>query len=82
MNMKKIELLGTRNLGHFHRERQSVVGTRKQSVVRKLDSMEMEALLRQIQPDVSLAWVASQMPIKLEADREHYLEGFRRAGLH
>ena len=37
--------------------------------------------LRQIQPDVSLAWVASQMPIKLEADREHYLEGFRRAGL-
>jgi hypothetical protein len=37
--------------------------------------------LRQIQPDVSLAWIASQMPIKLEADREHYLEGFRRAGL-
>jgi len=25
--MKKVELLGTRNLRHFHRERQSVIGT-------------------------------------------------------
>ena len=37
--------------------------------------------LRRTQPNISLAWIASQMPIKLEADREHYLEGFRRAGL-
>jgi TolB-like protein/cytochrome c-type biogenesis protein CcmH/NrfG len=37
--------------------------------------------LRRVQPDVSLAWVMSQMPIKLAADREHYVEGFRRAGL-
>jgi TolB-like protein len=37
--------------------------------------------LRRAQPNVSLAWVASQMPIKGDADREHYLEGFRRAGL-
>jgi tetratricopeptide (TPR) repeat protein len=37
--------------------------------------------LRRAQPNISLAWIASQMPIKLEADREHYLEGFRRAGL-
>src|SRR5229473_3220592 len=37
--------------------------------------------LRRAQPDVCLAWVANQMPIKLDADREHYLEGFRRAGL-
>jgi hypothetical protein len=51
MNVKKIELLGTRHLRHFHRERQSVIGTRKQSVVCKFDSMEMKALLRQIQPD-------------------------------
>jgi hypothetical protein len=51
MNMKKIEVLGTRHFRHFHRERQSVVGTRKQSVVREINSMEMEALLRQIQPD-------------------------------
>src|SRR6266516_6392972 len=51
MNMKKIELLGTRHFRHFHCERQSVVGTRKQSVVRKFDSMEMKTLLRQVQPD-------------------------------
>jgi hypothetical protein len=37
--------------------------------------------LRRAQPNVSLPWIASQMPIKLEGDREHYLEGFRRAGL-
>jgi TolB-like protein len=37
--------------------------------------------VRRIQPDVSLAWVAGEMPIKHDADREHYLEGFRRAGL-
>jgi len=37
--------------------------------------------LRRAQPNISLAWVAKYMPIKQEADREHYLEGFRRAGL-
>jgi TolB-like protein/cytochrome c-type biogenesis protein CcmH/NrfG len=37
--------------------------------------------LRRVQPNISLGWIASQMPIKLEADREHYLEGFRRTGL-
>ena len=37
--------------------------------------------LRRIQPNISLAWIASQLPWKLDADREHYLEGFRRAGL-
>jgi tetratricopeptide (TPR) repeat protein len=37
--------------------------------------------LRRAQPNVSLAWIAEQMPIKHEAEREHYLEGFRRAGL-
>src|SRR5438128_3047660 len=51
MNMKKIELLGTRHFRHFHCERQSVVGARKQSVVRKFDSMEMKALLRQVEPN-------------------------------
>jgi TolB-like protein/cytochrome c-type biogenesis protein CcmH/NrfG len=38
--------------------------------------------LRRAQPDVSLAWIADRMPIKHDADREHYLEGFRRAGLN
>jgi hypothetical protein len=37
--------------------------------------------LRRAQPNISLAWIARQMPIQNESDREHYLEGFRRAGL-
>lgn len=37
--------------------------------------------LRRAQPNISLAWIANQMPMKRDADREHYLEGFRRAGL-
>jgi TolB-like protein len=37
--------------------------------------------LRRAQPNISLSWVAHELPIKLEADREHYLEGLRRAGL-
>ncbi len=37
--------------------------------------------LRRVQPNISLAWIAKEMPIQRDADREHYLEGFRRAGL-
>src|SRR5215470_11126819 len=37
--------------------------------------------LRRAQPNISLAWIADQMPFKRDADREHYLEAFRRAGL-
>src|SRR3954467_15222873 len=37
--------------------------------------------LRQTQPNISLAWIATQLPWKHDDDREHYLEGFRRAGL-
>ena len=37
--------------------------------------------LRRTQPNISLAWIASNMPIRHDTDREHYLEGFRRAGL-
>ena len=37
--------------------------------------------LRRAQPNISLAWIADQMPFKWDADREHYLEAFRRAGL-
>jgi len=33
------------------------------------------------QPNISLAWIASHMPIKETAEMEHYLDGFRRAGL-
>jgi TolB-like protein len=37
--------------------------------------------LRRAQPNISLAWVASQLPIKDEAEGQHYIDGFRRAGL-
>ncbi|BAL74058.1 winged helix-turn-helix domain-containing tetratricopeptide repeat protein [Bradyrhizobium cosmicum] len=37
--------------------------------------------LRRTQPNISLHWIATQLPWANEADRDHYLEGFRRAGL-
>jgi TolB-like protein/cytochrome c-type biogenesis protein CcmH/NrfG len=37
--------------------------------------------LRRAQPNVTLAWIANELPMKQPADREHYLEGLRRAGL-
>jgi tetratricopeptide (TPR) repeat protein len=37
--------------------------------------------LRRVQPNISLGWIAKQMPIQHESEREHYLDGFRRAGL-
>jgi len=36
---------------------------------------------RRRQPNISLDWIANHLPWKLDADRDHYLEGFRRAGL-
>lgn len=40
----------------------------------------LQALLR-AQPTMSLAWVETQALVKDEAERAHYLEAFRRAGL-
>jgi TolB-like protein len=37
--------------------------------------------LRRAQPNISVDWIAKEMPIQHDAEREHYLEGFRRAGL-
>lgn len=37
--------------------------------------------LRRAQPNISLAWIAKEIPFKLDIDRDRYLEGFRRAGL-
>jgi TolB-like protein/Tfp pilus assembly protein PilF len=37
--------------------------------------------LRRVQPNISLSWIATEMPMGREADKEHYLEGLRRAGL-
>jgi len=39
------------------------------------------AELRRVQPGISLAWAATQLPWRNEADREHFLEGCRRAGM-
>ncbi len=36
--------------------------------------------LRRVQPNISLAWVARHIPLVPE-QREHFLEGLRRAGL-
>jgi TolB-like protein/cytochrome c-type biogenesis protein CcmH/NrfG len=37
--------------------------------------------LRRAQPNISLAWITNHMPIRHDVEREHYLQGFRRAGL-
>ena len=37
--------------------------------------------LRRAQPNISLAWIAAEMPIMQGSELEHYLEAFRRAGL-
>jgi TolB-like protein/cytochrome c-type biogenesis protein CcmH/NrfG len=37
--------------------------------------------LRCAQPNISLAWIANEMPFKRNTDRLHYVEAFRRAGL-
>jgi hypothetical protein len=37
--------------------------------------------LRRVQPNVSLTWITTHMPIRRDEDREYYLEGLRRAGL-
>jgi TolB-like protein/Tfp pilus assembly protein PilF len=37
--------------------------------------------LRRAQPNISQAWLLTKMPIKEPAEMQHYVEGFRRAGL-
>jgi tetratricopeptide (TPR) repeat protein len=48
-----------------------------------LDEVASAALqeLRRVQPNISIAWLANDIPFQHDADRKHYLEGFRRAGL-
>lgn len=47
------------------------------------DDVAKDALheLRRAQPNISLAWIVAHIPIQKDADREHYLEAFRRANL-
>jgi len=45
-----------------------------------LAAMALEEL-RRTQPNVSLAWIAAELPWSSDADLDHYMEGFRKAGL-
>jgi len=47
---------------------------------RELAAASLKDLLR-VQPDLSLAWIASEMPFKYDSERNQYLEAFRLAGL-
>ncbi|MGA9006482.1 MAG: hypothetical protein WB495_06215, partial [Xanthobacteraceae bacterium] len=71
---------GIRQRGDFvgaHRVLTAAAGMAGQRDVARAALQE----LRRVQPNVSLDWIAKEMPIKQDAEREHYLEGFRRAGL-
>jgi TolB-like protein len=71
---------GIRERGDFvgaHRVLTAAAGMAGEEAVAKAALRE----LRRAQPNVSLAWIARELPIKQDAEREHYLEGFRRAGL-
>jgi TolB-like protein/Tfp pilus assembly protein PilF len=47
------------------------------------EEIAAEALkeLKRVQPEITLEWVAKEMPFKHEAERQAYVEGFRLAGL-
>ena len=69
------------------RQREDFVGARRvltaaagMAGLNDIATVELQELLR-VQPNISLSWLADNMPIKLEVDRAHYLEGFHRAGL-
>jgi tetratricopeptide (TPR) repeat protein len=61
-----------------HRVLTAAAGMLGQADVAKVALQE----LRRAQPNISLAWIASHIPIRRDADRQHYLEAFRRAGLY
>ena len=69
------------------RQRSDFVGAHRvltaAAAMARMDSLAKAALqeLRRAQPNISLTWVANQIPFKRDADREHYLDGFQRAGL-
>jgi tetratricopeptide (TPR) repeat protein len=60
-----------------HRVLTAAAGMSGQEDISKAALLE----LRRAQPNISRSWIATNMPIKDDADREHYLDGFRRAGL-
>ena len=60
-----------------HRVLTAAAGMAGQAEVARLALQD----LRRAQPNISLAWIASEMPWRYHADSEHYLQGLRGAGL-
>ena len=60
-----------------HRVLTAAAGMAGQNEVARIALQE----LRRAQPNITLAWIANELPMKHHADREHYVEGLRRAGL-
>jgi TolB-like protein/Tfp pilus assembly protein PilF len=60
-----------------HRVFTAAAGMAGQTEVARLALQE----LRRAQPNISLAWIAKQLPIMQAAEQKHYLEALRRAGL-
>jgi TolB-like protein len=60
-----------------HRVLTAAAGMAGQHDVAKAALLE----LKRAQPNISLSWIAAHMPIRDQSECEHYLEGFRRAGL-
>ena len=68
------------------RQRSDFVGahrvlTAASGMAGEADAATALTALRRAQPNIALSWIAEEMPIRHEADRAHYIEGFRRAGL-
>ena len=71
---------GIRQRGDFvgaHRVLTAAAGMAGRTDVAKAALQE----LRRAQPNISLAWIAKEMPIRDAAEMEHYLDGLRSAGL-
>ena len=60
-----------------HRVLTAAAGMAGQTEVAKLALQD----LRRTQPNVTLAWIAKEMPWRDQAHSEHYLQGLRSAGL-
>jgi len=77
MQLARVAIRLRRDYASAHRLLTAAAGMAGQTDVAAAALLE----LRRAQPNVSLAWIAKEMPIQHDIDREHYVEGFRRAGL-
>ena len=77
MGLARQGIRGRADFVGAHRVLTAAAGMAGQTEVAKAALQE----LRRAQPNISLDWIAAQMPIQHDPEREHYLEGFRRAGL-